>query len=54
MNNQEELNFLKDRLLFRQKMFVEWAFVDNKIIQDIKKFMQEMRDIEEEICKLKE
>ena len=43
------LKFLKDRLEFRYKMFMEWAFADNRIIKDINKFNKETKEVEDEI-----
>ena len=49
----KELQFLKERLQFRYKMFVEWAFVDDTLIDDIKKFGERTREIEDKVCELK-
>ena len=52
METEERLIFLKDRLIFRQKMFVEWLFVDKTIIQDYKSFALRTKEIEDEVKKL--
>lgn len=52
MDKEERLKFLKDRLEFRHKMFVEWLFVDKTIIQDYKIFGERTKEIEEEVKKL--
>ena len=49
---KSELEYLKDRLEFRYKLFMEWAFVDNRLIQDIKKYGKETNEIEAEIIRL--
>ena len=51
---KKELQFLKERLQFRHKLFVEWAFIDDTLIDDIKKFGERTREIENEIIKTKE
>jgi hypothetical protein len=44
--------YLKERLEFRKRMFMEWAFVDSRIIKNIDEFMMETHLIEEEIINL--
>lgn len=48
-----ELKFLKDRLEFRHKLFMEYAFADNRLIKEVKKFGEDTREIEERIDELK-
>ncbi len=52
MEKTERLKFLKDRLEFRHKMFVEWLFIDKTIIQDYKAFALRTKEIEDEVAKL--
>lgn len=52
MDNKERINFLKDRLEFRHKMFMEWLFVDKTIIEDYAKFAERTKEIETEVNKL--
>ena len=51
---KERLNFLRDRLEFRHKMFVEWLFVDKTIIQDVRAFALREQEMMEEVKRLKE
>ncbi len=52
MKKTDELEFLKKRLEFRLKLFLEYAFVDNRLIHDIDEFGKETRKIEKRIISL--
>lgn len=49
---QERLEFLKNRLEFRHKLFLEWLFVDKTLIHDYGDFLIRTREIEDEVAKL--
>lgn len=49
---EERLQYLRDRYNLRAKMFVEFCFVDKRIIPDFKKFSKETQEIVEEMANL--
>ena len=54
MKDKDRLSFLKDRLIFRTKMFMEWVFVDERIIPNYKTFCENTKEIQDEIVKIKD
>jgi len=52
MNKEEELKFLKDRLEFRHKLFMEYAFADKRLIPDIEQYRKDTLEIEDKVMKL--
>ncbi len=52
MSHEERLVFLRERLEFRHKMFIEWLFVDKTIIEDPRAFLKRTKEIEKEVLEL--
>ena len=52
-SQEEELEFLDNRLKNRQIIFQEWAFADKRLINDIREFGKDTIEIEKRVQELK-
>ncbi|GAG00747.1 unnamed protein product [marine sediment metagenome] len=49
---KNDIGYLKERLEFRQKLLLEWLFVDNRLIEDFDKFRKDTKEIEDKIIQI--
>lgn len=54
MKKEKEIKYLDDRLEFRKKLLMEWAFADKRLIKDLDNFWEETREIKIRLDRLKD